>query len=98
MVIEGFLTPEEADALVEVAYWPPTSRANLVIHYLKSQKSSAILTREILIRVIGIPGQHISPNRKIPPNPNNTKSFDASRIGHLDSRDIAHSSTWKPCK
>jgi hypothetical protein len=47
MIIEGFLTPEEADVLVEVAYLTLNSRANLVIHYLKSQRSSAMLTKEI---------------------------------------------------
>jgi hypothetical protein len=98
MIIEGFLTPEEADVLVEVAYLTLSSRANLVIHYLKSQGSSAMLTQEILIKVIGIPGPRISPSRKILPNPSNTRSFDASRIVRPASRDIVQSSIWKPCK
>jgi len=98
MVIEGFLTPEEANALVEVAYFTLTSRAKLVIHYLRSQRSSAMSTRAILIKAIGIPGQRICQSQKILPNPNNTKSFDASRIVHRVSRVIAQLSTWKPYK
>lgn len=100
MVIEGFLSSEEADALLELAYLPPSlpTRANLVIPYLKSQRLSVILTRKILIKAIGILGQHIFLSQKPRPHPTPKRSFDASKIAHLASKAMSQFGTSRPCK
>lgn len=74
------------------------TRANLVIPYLKNQRLSVILTRKILIKAIGIPGQHISPSQKTRPHPTPKKSSDASKIAHLASKAMSQFGTSRPYK